>query len=91
MSKIAFDSHIPIDSATARAYASMDDIFGVENYDYELKVHRAIERNKYEQDYCRNGVEQTTVFWDDVDSSLYGCAGKFTDANGDYIIYGGKP
>ena len=49
--------------------------------DYDLKVHRAIVRNKYELDYCRNGVEQTTVFWDEVDSSLYGCVSKFTDAN----------
>lgn len=49
--------------------------------DYELKVHRAIARNKFKLDYCGNGPGNTTVFWDETDSSLYGCVEKYTEAN----------
>ncbi len=49
--------------------------------DYELKVHRAIVRNKYKPDLCFNGTDRTSIFWDEADTALYGCVEKFTEAN----------
>ena len=53
----------------------------VQAEDYELKVHRAMERNKFPKDYCKDGRINTTIFWDKVDSSLYGCIEKYNRAN----------
>lgn len=49
--------------------------------DYELKVHRAIVRNKYKPDLCFNGTDRASIFWDEADTALYGCVEKFTEAN----------
>ncbi|GEM_PF-3251172 len=49
--------------------------------DYELKVHRAIVRNKYKPDLCFNGTDRISIFWDEADTALYGCVEKFTEAN----------
>ena len=49
--------------------------------DYHLTVLRAVERNKLDHDYCRNGSANTTIFWDDVDSTFYGCVNGYTKVN----------
>lgn len=49
--------------------------------EYELSVRRAIVRNKFKTDYCRDGSNKTSLFWDDADTTLYGCVGSYTDAN----------
>ena len=49
--------------------------------DYHLAVYRAMVRNGYDPEYCRNGSANTKLFWDDVDSTLYGCVVKYSDYN----------
>lgn len=49
--------------------------------DYHLTVLRAVERNKLAHDYCRDGSANTTIFWDDTDSALYGCVNSYTYVN----------
>lgn len=49
--------------------------------EYHLTVFRAMERNNFKPDYCRNGSDNTTIFWDKADSTFYGCVNKYTDVN----------
>ncbi|SHK69988.1 hypothetical protein SAMN05720759_105203 [Fibrobacter sp. UWB12] len=49
--------------------------------DCELITHRAIERNKYPKDYCKNGINGTSLFWDKVESLYFGCVDEYTAAN----------
>lgn len=49
--------------------------------EYHLTVFKAMERNNFKPDYCRNGSDNTTIFWDKADSTFYGCVNKYTDVN----------
>lgn len=49
--------------------------------EYHLAVYRAMVRNKFDPEYCRNGSAGTKLFWDDADSALYGCIGNYSDVN----------
>ena len=49
--------------------------------EYHLVVYRAMVRNGYDPEYCRNGSAGTKLFWDDVDSTLYGCVVKYSENN----------
>ena len=49
--------------------------------DCELVTHRAMERNKYPKDYCKKGINGTSLFWDKVESVYFGCVDEYTTAN----------
>ncbi len=49
--------------------------------EFEITTHRAMERNNFPKDYCKNGIVGTSLFWDKTDSTLYGCVDKYTSAN----------
>ena len=49
--------------------------------DFEVKVSKAMERNKYSKDMCKNGPANSSIFWDKIDSTFYGCVDSYTEAN----------
>ena len=41
---------------------------------YEVQVYKARVRLDVPEDYCKSGIENTTLFWDETNQALYGCA-----------------
>lgn len=61
---LMLSKHLSIDSATALAYASMDDFFGVENYDYERGYFTASPEYLLPYVYCRYFISDS-IFYSD--------------------------